>query len=711
MEVTNFVVVRNLIKLSTAILVLFLYSTTALAAPHPLRPFPKNPPGTPDSSFLTPYCAERPTAVQVNRFDKRTPTITLTVQGELTSDFTEFVTPLLSVTDPAKEDSTAEFETQGKRYLADYLEGRAYYEPEPEEEFINPVQSQDIFKRLGVIRKLTPHTQQDKLKRILIKRGHGDYKSLNELEELYGFRPASVFVHGETPAGPLTLSDFYNHWAPIPEDFVTSEEYLEAYSVWADCDDQGKNCSQWYQAWPYVPMFTREDAVGYIVPFDEPGQTSSDTTTVYHPHLARTYEASSALQQLLSPWILKEKSEDPDLPSKWISPAPWNPDPFWIYSGQNIPPASGPVCDPTDPFVSSSGDLAYDTAITTQVDSLKLADQYIVIDNPQLSPLVEDDCGEHFECEECQCNENTGECKVNKNSPNCFYEVPVRFSATYFKTRTPYLGDIMDRLVTGKTGLFSIFKSASEKAQDPPKNWPGVGLEEEENPNYSFSNGSAEAGLKNPGDQAKFLYKYLGYIHCQKEKLLSKLSPLGLYTPYSYQCFGSPSKPDSNRILELADAQICAIAASYNFDCAILKAIQLIETGTDPYNHLNLGPLEGTPLQYCNPQGYCGPFQVGAGLQVSLGIPLDKFETMAGNAEAAIRQIQMRMCQAEGGCNDSKWTPDLKDKYSLGPEDYDIAAYYHFGTDQPHPDTESRWGDRATYGDAIEQVVKTGVLP
>jgi len=71
----------------------------------------------------------------------------------------------------------------------------------------------------------------------------------------------------------------------------------------------------------------------------------------------------------------------------------------------------------------------------------------------------------------------------------------------------------------------------------------------------------------------------------------------------------------------------------------------------------------------------------------------------------------MRMCQAEGGCNDSKWTPDLKEKYSIGPEDYDLAALRHFGTDQPHPDTESRWGERVTYGDAIKQVVETGALP
>ncbi len=689
-------------KLFIALCLLLLnFSPVFSAGSHPLRPFPKEPPGTISDEFQTPYCAQRPTSVQSNKFDKRDKTITLTVQGTQTANFTEFVTPLLSITDSEKPDYNLNFDQKAQRYLADYLEGRAFYEPL--EEPTNPTieQQSDLLARSGVFRKLAPSTYQDKLKRILIKRGHGDYSNLDELEKIYGFRPASVFVHATTPVQNLTLSDFYNHWAPIPEDFNTWEDYETAYGNWTGCDSDGENCSQWFNLWPYVPMFTREDAPGYIITHDEPRQFSNPTQTlVYHPHLARTYEVSSTLSNMLSPSERHTLPKDPDLPSQWITPAPWTTDVFWIESGQNQPSSYGPVCDPQNNLIYSSGDLALDSSIQTQLNSLLLDKKLIEIDNPQYDP----------NCEIITTDPETGETIIDDS--NCYYDQAVRFSPTSLETKTPYLHHIMDRLSTGPTALFNIFQNAIELEADPPQNWPGVGYEDEERPEYSFSGGSAEAGNKNPGKPATFYYKYLGFIQCQKEKILERLLPAGIYQPFATECtqFIKEDRKDKDSQDMLA-GDICAIAKKYNFDCDILKAIQLIETGLDPYNNPNLRPLSGTPLQYCNSQGYCGPFAVGAGLQVSLDIPLHKFETIEGNAEAAIRHMQMRMCQADGGCMNSKWTPDLQNKYSLNSGEYEKAAYYHYGTDLPDTDSQKRWGEGQSYADAIEYVVKNGELP
>jgi hypothetical protein len=98
----------------------------------------------------------------------------------------------------------------------------------------------------------------------------------------------------------------------------------------------------------------------------------------------------------------------------------------------------------------------------------------------------------------------------------------------------------MNRLVAGPGALFSIFKTD----QQQPENWPAAGNSDEETLGYRFSAGSAEAGLKQSGSNAKFFYKYLGFIQCQKEKLLAKLLPAGHYQPFSSACgLSSSSSP------------------------------------------------------------------------------------------------------------------------------------------------------------------------
>jgi hypothetical protein len=644
-------------------LFLFSFTSTVSAADHPLRPFPEETPKDKISQeFLTPYCASRPTAVQSNRFDRRHQTFTLEVYGDLTSDFTSFVTPLLSITDQNKADYNLPDNQKAQRYMADYLEGRAYYEPfaeligdpafleklqqntqltsnelnqiqagNPAPETQAKIDSSFMMSRYGVFRKLAPQTYQDKLKRLLIQRSkQNTYASLNQLEKVYGFRPASIYVNPDTPVQNLKLVDFYLNWAPLPEDFTTFEKYKLAYSTW-ELKDGGK----WAKLWPYVPMFTREDSKGLIITHDEPYQTSTPQTAVFHPHLARTYEVSSTLSNMLSPQGRHTTPQDPKLSSDWITPAPWTTSTFWIESGQSVPSDYGSVCDPKNTVVSSSGDLALDKSLLTDVDSRRFKgtsqEDLVIVPNPEFPlPIVSDNCGDHWSCESCVegYDQITQQPTFFLDDTGCFFDQNVRFSPTYLETKTPYLAQIMERLSTGPAALFNIFRTTQEIANDPPENWPGLGYEDEENPIYSFSNGPAEAGLKNDGDQAKYYYKYLGYLQCQKEKILARLLPAGHYqsfapecglgftpppTEFNGQCTGeafSKLNPPTettdiahdyfqSTILPLLTDEVTSVYAEVEkqtgVPCEVLAGIHFIEGGNNPNQSLVSGRAIGSP--------------------------------------------------------------------------------------------------------------------
>jgi len=269
------------------------YTPTGSFKSHPLRPFPFDLTAEEKSRpiydpYLTPYCAQRPTAVQTNRLDKRDKTIDLTVAGDLFSDLSSFITPLLSVTDPRSPHATLSAELKAKGYLADFLEGRAYYELFPEsttnQEYLNQVEKSNALSpseialikqygldnipdlqiqanirnklqlgftnsREGVFRKLAPQTYQNKLKRALIKRAKDDF-SLDD--NPYGFMPATLSINNYlfacknnnknqvtsfknydkkncTSGNPVKLSHFNEtNWAPLPEEFATPEEFASA---------------------------------------------------------------------------------------------------------------------------------------------------------------------------------------------------------------------------------------------------------------------------------------------------------------------------------------------------------------------------------------------------------------------------------------------------------------------------------------------------
>jgi len=583
--------------------------------PHPLRPNPATQLKqlVPDEKSrrisdpnLTLYCAQRPTAVQEIGLAEPPNPVDLTISGILESNFQYFVTPLLSITDTRKSDYDLRYQEKTQRYLADYLEGRAYYEtfaedpndPETqhEQEVMNLLGSNlwsaFIPTRLGVFRKLATGIDQDRLRRALIKRAIGQF-SLDD--NPYGFIPATQQVHNypvtcwspnlnqvvgyknyantSNPCGSaktIKLSSFVSgttpYWAPLPEDFDNYDDYLLAYDAWLLLEGgqtltnplTGKPVitepGKWAKIWPYVPMFTREDTKGFIEVIPEPGVTNLPDATeeVFHPHLARTYEVASAISFQLSPQSSHQPPNEPRLISYWLSP-PWNKpkeQPWWFDSDENRPgnwDSLGPVCDPRNNIIISSGDLAHESTIPVSFSQTET-----------INPNQNDNCAVW----RTRINPLTNRVERYQDFSNC----EIRYSPYYLKTYTPFLHAIMDRLITGPTAVFTQLQPYLGTALSESKNWPAVGNPTEETPFYSFTNGAAEAGYKQSPSQAKFYYKYLGFIHCQKEKILSLLQPFITGQPYTYfspECLQDKTLDDWQEFLaSLSEEQLEELLAN-----------------------------------------------------------------------------------------------------------------------------------------------------
>ncbi|MFH0942697.1 MAG: hypothetical protein V1810_00840 [Candidatus Beckwithbacteria bacterium] len=546
-----------MLRFCLVFLLFFIFLQPVSAATSPLRPNPKelvseeeNRPM--DDPYQTPYCAMRPTAVQVNQFDRRDEFINIQTIGTLTQNFTEFIAPLLSITDPDKPDYLLPYVDKAQRYLADYLEGRAYYEGITEPTDPTLEQQTDIFTRLGVFRKLAPQTYQDKLKRAIILRAAGKF---NSLENPYGFLPATAEIHNyfvaEWSGDKIYLKDFVNNWAPLPEDFGKDQAtYADAYEAWKNLDN-----GKWYQLWPYVPMFTREDSKGYIEiidsnpppdPWSPPGSTpieinnsNKETVTVIHPDLARTYEVSTSLSYLLTPESVHEVPT-PQTSNEW-TPARWGESYWWLDPSLLQPsPAPGleygPHCD-VETSIYSSGDLAYENIITTSVNR-----QDLHVPNPEYQgpPSQSTPCGLLYPCQRCT--------EDGIDDSGCIFTQPARSNPNYLITHTPFLNNIFTSTSTlSQRGIFAILNPFSEELKpDQEFAWPGLGNLNEESPEYKFSAGPAEAGNQKPGKTQTFFYRYLGSIQCAKERLLQTLEPFLTgqpYTPYAYKCFPELTPP------------------------------------------------------------------------------------------------------------------------------------------------------------------------
>lgn len=539
---------------------------------HPLRPNPGKASGV-DDDFLTTYCAMRPTPVQMNQIDIRKPTTNLETVGLLTQDFTKFVTPLLSITDSKKADYAIPFNDKAQRYLADYLEGRAYYEPQAESTATDTATLSDIFNRMGVFRKLAPQSYQDELKRALIQRANGQFSST---DNPYGFPPASETVQNYTVGfwqnKEVTLKDFVGNWAPLPDDSGVND-YSAAYSLW-----KARDGGKWAALWPYVPMFSREDTEGTVEiidsnpppePWSPPGSTpieinhsSTKELKISHPHLARTYEVSSSLSLLLAPQATVA-AETPQLKDEWL-PKMWELSNYWLDPSyiKPYPPKVpvteallGPLCD-LDPnyatSIYSSGDPALNDKFSTNVRRQDLNVPLDWLGIEQSPPIPGgDQCGTGTEYRNYECEVCVGD---KKDVSGCFVYKQVRSNPDYLISHTPFLKEILTNTTLSSRGIFDIFTAydpQKEKSLDQKYGWPGLGNEGEESPVYDFQGNAqshAEAGVYKPGNTQSYYYRYLGTVQCAKERVMQVLQPFitgESYKPYAYDCFPEMSPPAS----------------------------------------------------------------------------------------------------------------------------------------------------------------------
>lgn len=324
--------------------------------PHPLRPYPCRICGPEADRTIgqtdAPYCAMRPWAAKDFEYlkneqgcpadDPNFPCVKARnpqpgcgdnpwnlpcISGTYTVDLSAYELPLVSVTRSGFDFLT--FFNRAQEHLADYLEGRSYYNGEVEPVAIyNKLEWMQVFNKIGVLRKLTStiptrrgEAAQDTLKIRMINNAGTDHHNY-----IVGYRTGNNIAPWGT-GSIVRLRNFIGNFPPLYTcSEIADEEAREAcflawmldYEAWTD--------TIYGKLWPYVPMFTREDAKGFVRVFPEPGQPfTTQTAEVSIPHLPRLDASSTLLQQLLSSPLSRGRDEPEILPYEGIAcPAgPW----------------------------------------------------------------------------------------------------------------------------------------------------------------------------------------------------------------------------------------------------------------------------------------------------------------------------------------------------------------------------------------------------
>lgn len=158
---------------------------------------------------------------------------------------------------------------------------------------------------------------------------------------------------------------------------------------------------------------------------------------------------------------------------------------------------------------------------------------------------------------------------------------------------------------------------------------------------------------------------------------------------------------------------ICAIAAAYNIDCGLMKAIYEIETGsgtiipTQTYGNLNC----------CNSSDFCGPMQVGGGIVGTISPDKNRDVCTTPDAfELAARWLLIKKwCNLNastclGSSNPYEWKENYINDQGISSlssseterrtqvEEFIIGWY---GSINPDSATISRWGPGKSYVDAV----------
>jgi len=106
----------------------------------------------------------------------------------------------------------------------------------------------------------------------------------------------------ETIGEPLSV--IAEHLPPDPAD---TENYQEEFLAWKKSGpESGQQEGYWYRLWQAVPMVTREVSIGEIRPYTSIGNADDlvddvNTRLIKVPHLARLYETSKIINNILIP--------------------------------------------------------------------------------------------------------------------------------------------------------------------------------------------------------------------------------------------------------------------------------------------------------------------------------------------------------------------------------------------------------------------------
>ncbi|OFY45379.1 MAG: hypothetical protein A2Z69_00070 [Bacteroidetes bacterium RBG_13_44_24] len=251
------------------------------------------------------------------------------------------------------DDDKSDYE---QKYLADYFEGTNEYYQNYEQYWL------DWINHAGVLRKLTPMTYQDELKKSMVQRaietkeknaqeegvhdynlnyvgrlcwdapfwveatgtilGHiGNVLNLPDfpdfsnycifedserhpeqfaLVQLYKYTPLNIpFIKERYSEGIKgTLTELANHFPPDPKE----KDYEIKYKEWQEAEN-----GKWSKLWIVAPLVSRDDTVGYIMPYygyksdDIPKDIEPQVEDV--PHVARLAEATQEINNMfLTQW-------------------------------------------------------------------------------------------------------------------------------------------------------------------------------------------------------------------------------------------------------------------------------------------------------------------------------------------------------------------------------------------------------------------------
>lgn len=155
----------------------------------------------------------------------------------------------------------------------------------------------------------------------------GIKKMLETFNKISPFKIGYRYVEGTpsflgVPAEKITLKDFNNHFPPLP----TEDDYEKKWLDWKTKPGPGNRW--WGYWWASVPMTTREDTEGFIVPYlgTKEGdsfnvkETSKNNQIERVPHVARLYESSKIVNRVFLPFpksslLTETPTDNPSLAS------------------------------------------------------------------------------------------------------------------------------------------------------------------------------------------------------------------------------------------------------------------------------------------------------------------------------------------------------------------------------------------------------------